>query len=272
MDRFKFNLGKFEKEFEKKFEKQFAKKIAKLTDKLERLEGIDLEDKMELQKRVDDKLKEVYTQMGRVKHYEDLEDYRDAIEEFEDELEEVEDEIVDIEEEIAEQAAELREELEVEFEELRDELEDLIDVDIELEHLDEIDDIMVKYHMRKKDKTGFNYGVLPFLSDEDLNKTVELIVNGELKNVRIAPFAPFISSDALDQIVDAYLAGTIEEKLDLVSLLPFMKSETLYKVSSEIAKGDVEGIDINAVMPFLKKEDLSKIYANYLEKFKNSQE
>ena len=70
----------------------------------------------------------------------------------------------------------------------------------------------------------------------------------------IIPLAPFLSEEALDELLQDVEDADLKE---LVGLAPFLSEETLDKLA---LKADVENIDkINGLLPFLSEDTLDKL-------------
>jgi|GEM_PF-1367006 len=91
----------------------------------------------------------------------------------------------------------------------------------------------------------------PFLSTA---KVDELFLSEVRKNGAYHGLVPFVSGQALEDMVDRCLASG--GGIDVVSLAPFMDDGTVDKLFAKAVAGEVPGIDMIGLLPFVSDDSL----------------
>jgi hypothetical protein len=102
--------------------------------------------------------------------------------------------------------------------------------------------------------------MLPFLEEEDLELLAQKIMDSPdqmVNNIRLESLYPFLDDDYLDQI----FSQEVEKGHDINKLLPFVSDDALSNLVDEIIAGKVANIRINSLLPFLDDDDISRLAA-----------
>lgn len=130
--------------------------------------------------------------------------------------------------------------------------------------------------------------LLPFLNDNDVDEIFILSVE---KNEDIHTFLPFVSTNALEVVVNKVLNKEVDLKLtsflpflrdeyndeiftkilnkeldyNIKPFLPFVSNSKLSEIADSYCNGN-EDIPIDSVYPFLSDEDISKVFSYTINK------
>lgn len=110
--------------------------------------------------------------------------------------------------------------------------------------------------------------MLAFLGEKEKKELVEMILEDkeETKDLKLSTVFPFLEESDCDKIFIAKMK-TIPTK-DLTALFPFVSSAALDKMVDEYLDGNFEGLNMTAVYPFLDQETIKKIFYHELNKQK----
>jgi hypothetical protein len=109
--------------------------------------------------------------------------------------------------------------------------------------------------------------MMPFVNESVLNQFVLDVVNGKVTyNQPLTTFLPFISGEttnALYTFVDEQ--GGIHNGLSLSNLMPFVSDEALDQLVNSYLNGELD-IDLDILLPFLSKEQVRKVFTYEMNK------
>ena len=72
--------------------------------------------------------------------------------------------------------------------------------------------------------------IFPFLTSEDAGKVLVRALKDGNTNVNIERLAPFVSKEALREVVDMYINGELDDSITFESLLPFLDNDSIKKI------------------------------------------
>ncbi|AUS97102.1 helix-turn-helix domain-containing protein [Clostridium thermosuccinogenes] len=101
----------------------------------------------------------------------------------------------------------------------------------------------------------------PFLSSDALNKLVDHVIDKSLDAEHLLGIAPFLSKESLDRIVEQIMAGNINGEL-LAGFAPFVSKDTLDKLADRVIDGTLNGEALLAIAPFIDRNKLDYLVEN----------
>jgi hypothetical protein len=113
------------------------------------------------------------------------------------------------------------------------------------------------------------YKYLPFLDEEDISELVEKIKSGEVTQVPLYKVFPFLSKEALEDLLD-YL---IEENdaSNLTKALPFISKAGIAKIKAAIEDGRLKDFDDARLLPFMDSASIKDLFYQKLNKEKSEE-
>ncbi|HAX03723.1 MAG: hypothetical protein A2Y45_08610 [Tenericutes bacterium GWC2_34_14] len=106
--------------------------------------------------------------------------------------------------------------------------------------------------------------LLPFLDREELNKVVQEVMNGELKNVKLDALFPFLDRTTLNELVQHFI-----EKKDakmLQRMLPFISRKSVELIYQSAEKGEIPNFEVEQCIPFLGSDQIKQIFRDLIQK------
>lgn len=107
---------------------------------------------------------------------------------------------------------------------------------------------------------------IPFLTEEELDDVCKLFEKNDprVKDVRLVNIVPFLSEEQISRVFFARVEGL--KKKEYMELFPFLSDEALSELVDKYVSEEIKNIDINVLYPFLTKEDLKKVFYYELNK------
>jgi hypothetical protein len=106
--------------------------------------------------------------------------------------------------------------------------------------------------------------LLPFLDKEELNKVVQEVMRGELKNVKLDALFPFLDRSTLNELVEHFI-----EKKDakmLGRMLPFISRKSVERIYQSAEKGEIPNFEVEQCIPFLGSDQIKQIFRDLIQK------
>jgi hypothetical protein len=100
--------------------------------------------------------------------------------------------------------------------------------------------------------------ILPFMETEELKDLAKKIINEEVKGVKLVTVFPFLSNEDLDEVVDLLIEKGKGKKLSYV--LPFASKKTIKKIMDGVKDGSITGLKEHYLYPFLGNEELKSMF------------
>lgn len=105
--------------------------------------------------------------------------------------------------------------------------------------------------------------LLPFMDKSELKTVANQIINGEIKNVRIESFYPFLRKEDLNEIVDQMIEH--KKGQELQSALPFISKDKVLAIYQAAQKGELEDFDPTSCIPFLGADKIKEIFNDLIK-------
>ena len=100
--------------------------------------------------------------------------------------------------------------------------------------------------------------ILPFMETEELKALAIKIINEEVKGVKLVTVFPFLSHEDLDEVIELLIEKGKGKQLTYV--LPFATENTIHKIFKGVKDGTIKGVREHAIYPFLAKEELKEMF------------
>ena len=100
--------------------------------------------------------------------------------------------------------------------------------------------------------------ILPFMESAELKELALKIINDEVKGVKLRMVFPFLSREDLNEIIDLLIEKKKTRQLNFA--VPFMSKAKINQIYQGIIKGEIEGIHERVLYPFLGREELKKMF------------
>ena len=100
--------------------------------------------------------------------------------------------------------------------------------------------------------------ILPFMESEELKELAIKVIKKEIKGVRLMMVLPFLSREDLDEIVDMLIENKQGKELNYV--LPFVSLKKIEQIYQGVINGEIDGIRDSSLYPFLGKKQLKKLF------------
>jgi len=100
--------------------------------------------------------------------------------------------------------------------------------------------------------------ILPFMETEELKTLAIKIINEEVKGVKLVTVFPFLSHEDLDEVIELLIEKGKGKQLTYI--LPFATKKTIQRILKGVKDGSIKGVREHALYPFLDKEELKEMF------------
>lgn len=102
--------------------------------------------------------------------------------------------------------------------------------------------------------------IAPFMDDESIGKLLLAVSKDPSYSVSLDALLPFADSDDIDEsFVDYARQGK-----DIKRWLPFVSDDAIHELVDAYVKGEINNIDIDAMYQFLDDEDIRKVFRYHM--------
>lgn len=103
------------------------------------------------------------------------------------------------------------------------------------------------------------YTMLPFLGTKEVDKYLDKVMSGEVKNVPLSVFLPFASQEKISEVfLKQWRDGNISSK-KLSVFMPFVSESVLHELVVEYCQNGGAPLP-SSIVPFLAKEDVTMLF------------
>ena len=110
---------------------------------------------------------------------------------------------------------------------------------------------------------------LPFLSEEDIHKIVEEILQNseEYKDLNLVAVMPFLSKSDRDALFMKFVVENKNENHKYIyGIAPFVSSECMSKFVDGFIEGKYQDVNINGLYPFMNNSDVKRVFDYIISK------
>ena len=121
----------------------------------------------------------------------------------------------------------------------------------------------------KKSKSSNLIAALPFLSEEDIHKIVEEILQNseEYKDLNLVAVMPFLSKSDCDALFMKFVVENENENHKYIyGIAPFVSSECMSKFVDGFIEGKYQNVNINGLYPFMNNSDVKRVFDYIISK------
>lgn len=115
----------------------------------------------------------------------------------------------------------------------------------------------------KNSKSSKLISALPFLSEDDIHKIVEEILQNseEYQDINLVAVMPFLSKSDRDALFMKFIVETNNANHKYIyGIAPFVSSECMTKFVDGFIEGKYQDININALYPFMNNSDVKRVF------------
>lgn len=121
----------------------------------------------------------------------------------------------------------------------------------------------------KNSKSNKLISALPFMSEEDIHKIVEEILQNseEYQDINLVAVMPFLSKMDRDALFMKFIVETDNDNHKYIyGIAPFVSTECFTKFVDGFIDGKYQDVNINALYPFMNNSDVKRVFDYIISK------
>ena len=117
------------------------------------------------------------------------------------------------------------------------------------------------FNKENKGKKSSLIAALPFMDKEELLDLANKVINKEETRIPLVTILPFVDEKDCDELFIKLIDK--QEESDVTYFAPFISEELLDKVVDEYVNGKYQHLNMSALYPFMSSESVKKVF-NYI--------